>query len=114
MRHRPLAAMNHKRGPADLIASAFLLGLIIGLILGVAGCSLNPSIIGEKGVNRLAKLVEEKVAQAPTPFIDVQGPPPERIVDWPELLALAGMMLGGIAHRYFFHRRREAKMTGPT
>ena len=71
------------------------------------GCSFQPSLIGERGVNRLAKLVEEKVAQAPTPYIDVQGPPPQKIVDWPELLALAGMMLGGIAHRYYFHRKNS-------
>jgi hypothetical protein len=88
-----------------LLAAALLTGFVGGLILGVAGCSFQPSLIGEKGVNRLARLVEEKVAQAPTPFIDIKGPPPEKIVDWPELLALAGMMLGGIAHRYYFHRK---------
>jgi hypothetical protein len=85
---------------------ALLLAALFAFELGLScGCSLNPSLIGEKGVNRLARLVEEKVAQAPTPFIDVQAPPPEKIVDWPELLALAGMMIGGIAHRYYFHRK---------
>jgi hypothetical protein len=91
------------------LPAAFVAGLLAGLILGVAGCTFQPSLIGQKAVDRFAAIVEEKVAQTPTPYIDVQAPPPEKIVDWPELLALAGMMLGGIAHRYYFHRKNAAR-----
>lgn len=82
-------------------------------LLALAGCSLNPSLIGDKAVNRFASIVREAVKETPAPFIDVHAPAPEKIIDWPEVAAVLGMMAGGIAHRYWYHRHannRESKI----
>ena len=69
-------------------------------LLALSGCSF--SLINGKGIDKLGKIVREAVLESP---VEVQGPPAEKILDWPELLALAGMGIGGIAHRYWYHRR---------
>lgn len=76
---------------------------LIPLLL--SGCSLNPSLFGK---GSLDKIVDEAIKRAPSPFIDVQSPPPEKIIDWPELAALAAMGLGSIGHRYWYHRRKKS------
>jgi hypothetical protein len=72
------------------------------VLLALSGCSLFR-------VNGDA--IKELARRMPAPI--VEGPPAEKIIDWMDLLALAGIAIGGIAHRYFFHRRRDAKMREP-
>lgn len=73
--------------------------LIAAACLTLGGCSLIR--VDDKAVDRLA---EKLIPNLPTPF--VEGPPAEKIIDWPELLALAVMGAGGIAHRYYFHKKK--------
>jgi hypothetical protein len=69
---------------------------LILALLALSGCSL---------IKVNGNAIKELARQLPTPI--VEGPPPEKIIDWYDLLALGGMMLGGIAHRYFYHRKRK-------
>ena len=77
-------------------------------ILALSGCTF--SLIDGKGADRLGKIVREAVIDSP---VEVQGPPAEKIIDWIDLLILAGMGLGGIAHRAYFHRHRNGNGTKP-
>lgn len=75
------------------------LGILPLCLLLFCGCSLIN--VDDKAVDRL---VEKLIPNLPTPF--VEGPPAEKIIDWPELLALAVMGAGGMAHRYYFHKKK--------
>ena len=77
------------------------LGILLPCLLLFCGCSLIN--VDDKAVDRLA----EKLAPI-LPAPNVTGPQPEKIIDWYDLGALALMGLGGIAHRYYFHKRRSA------
>ena len=71
---------------------------VIALSLGLTGCSL---------IKVNGKAIDELVKRMPQPLAPiVQGPPAEKIIDWYDLGALALMGLGGMAHRYYFHRKR--------
>ena len=70
-------------------------------LLCFASCSLIR--VDDKAVDRL---VDKLIPSLPTPV--VEGPPAEKIIDWYDLLALGLMGAGGIAHRYYFHKKRAA------
>lgn len=85
---------------------------LILLFLFAGGC--NFSLIGEKAVDKFSKIVEEKVKQTASPYIDVQGPPPEKIIDWPEILAVGLTVGAGMFHRYLNNRKIMGKLNGTT